>query len=857
MSSRPTSRDSNASHHEGHESTPLLSRVDDGPRYDGTEEDNNDIIPSPAATSLRDIQTNGVTPTRSTKGGHRWPTIVAICTLGIVVLAIIIGVFFAPAIVEEYAKEALVIEPTNLSIDSFTPTGVRARIQANFRLDASRVHNKHVRNVGRFGTFLARNVESKESKIQVYLPEYDNILIGTATVPPVVVNIQNGHTTAIDFLADLVPGDVDGIRQVANDWLEGRLETVRILGKADVALKSGFISLGSQSISESFIFEGSNIPSIPEYNITRLNFREVPISTTGRRGMAADVSLSLVNQYPVKLTIPPLGFDILVSNCAANEPYIRLADATTDTINIEPYSDVTVDVGGIVREMPKPLLRTCPGSQSSPLDLLLRDYIHGNDTTIFVKGSNAPVGETPDWISQLISSVTVPVPFPGHTFDKLIKSFSLKDTHFSLPDPFAEPGSDEANPQISGDVVVLATLPKEMNFGLNVTRVRALADVFYKGDKLGVLDLQKWQPANSERIEAKNGEEAALKIQSEITDAPLNITDSNVFTDVLQALVFGGKSIQLKVKALVNVEVDTVLGKFIIQDLPAEGVVPVKPVSSDGGFSDLKPNIYDLKILNTGKTSLALQASVNFTNPTEYTAHVPYFNIHILNNGSIIGDATARNVNIRTGNNTNVVVEATWDPSTFGGKKAQKIGRELLSEYISGFNTTLTFQTHKDSIPNQPELGKKLSKFAFEIPTPRLSAPGVGDGNGKDGDQGPHFIDDATFHLLSSTAQFTLISPLQYSTIYIDTIDATAFYNHTDPVGKICYNYPFEVPPGSSLSPKLPVDWSIDSLGYEALRNALGGTLKLDAKGTVAIRLDNWTETVWYVGAGIGANVKL
>lgn len=164
-----------------------------------------------------------------------------------------------PAAVEEYAKQALVIEPTNLSIASFTDKGITARVQANLRMDASRVKNEHIRNVGRFGTWIAKKVESDESKVEVYLPEYGNVLIGTALVPKFVMDIRNGHTTAIDFLTDLTPGDVEGIRRVANDWLEGRLDQIRVLGKADVGLKSGLIFLGSRTISESLVFEGQSL----------------------------------------------------------------------------------------------------------------------------------------------------------------------------------------------------------------------------------------------------------------------------------------------------------------------------------------------------------------------------------------------------------------------------------------------------------------------------------------------------------------------------------------------------------------------------------------------------------------------
>jgi hypothetical protein len=280
-------------------------------------------------------------------------------------------------------------------------------------------------------------------------------------------------------------------------------------------------------------------------------------------------------------------------------------------------------------------------------------------------------------------------------------------------------------------------------------------------------------------------------------------------------------------------------------------------ISTDGGFADVKPRVDNLRILSTSKTRLEFEARVNFTNPTEYTAHVPYINIHVINNGSVLGDATATNVDVVRGNNTGIIVRASWDPSTFGGDKAEHIGRELLSQYVSGFNTTLTFRTHKDSIPFQPSLGKTLSKFAVEIPTPRLHTPSTPGDDDEDDDGKPHFIDNAVFHLWSSTAEFTLISPLQYTTIFITNINATAFYNHTEPVGHIDYDLPFKVTPGRSMSPRLPVQWSLDSVGYDKIREALGGELRLDAKGTVRIRIEHWNQEFWYLGSGIGAEVRI
>lgn len=268
----------------------------------------------------------------------------------------------------------------------------------------------------------------------------------------------------------------------------------------------------------------------------------------------------------------------------------------------------------------------------------------------------------------------------------------------------------------------------------------------------------------------------------------------------------------------------------------------------------LKPEIDELRILNTSETGATIQARVNFTNPTPYTASVPYFSAHIFTNGSRIGEAVATNVTLGRGQNVNNYIQATWDPIYFGGEKAHQAAKRLLSEFLSGKNTTLELKTHSASFPNMPLLGEAFAMLNFSIPTPRLQLPG-GDGGNKG--PGTHFIRDATFHIFSSTATFTLASPLRYNTIYIEGINATAFYNHTEPVGQIITHQAFPAPPGLSGTPRLPVKWTPGNMGYDKLKEALGGSLKLDAVADVTFRVGNWVEQIWYEGQGIGAKISI
>ena len=487
---------------------------------------------------------------------------------------IIVFAFVAPAAVEQYAAEAIVFEPTSLSIDSFTPTGVRARVQGNFKLDSTRVKKTSVRRLGKLCTYIAEEVETGSGNMAVSLPEYGNVLLGTAHIPPIKAYIRDQHITGIDFLTDLEPGDVDGIRRIANDWIDGRLGSLRVVGRAQVPLKSGLINLGKQTVQQEMTFDNDDIPTIPAYDIKKLNFREVDIPTG--KGMAADVSIKVKNDFPVEFTIPSLGFGVLVDNCEKDDPYIMLADAITEQIHIQPKTDVVANATGTVRQLPDVLTQDCPGTTKSPLDMLLGRYIHGKTTTIYVRGSDSPDLDTPAWITSLMRDITVPVPVPGRTFGHLIKNFSLTDTHFSLPSPWAEPDTPEANPRISAKVRALVALPEEMNFSIDVNKVRADADVFYKGKKLGRLDLSKWQAANSKRIEGGKEDGPMLMVESVVEDAPLEIQDEDVFTDVIQALMFGSKTVVMSIKAEVDVGVDTALGDFAIRKIPAEGSVPIK-----------------------------------------------------------------------------------------------------------------------------------------------------------------------------------------------------------------------------------------------------------------------------------------
>lgn len=111
-------------------------------------------------------------------------------------------------------------------------------------------------------------------------------------------------------------------------------------------------------------------------------------------------------------------------------------------------------------------------------------------------------------------------------------------------------------------------------------------------------------------------------------------------------------------------------------------------------------------------------------------------------------------------------------------------------------------------------------------------------------------------HLLSSHLTLTLLSPLHVP-LLITSLNASAYLHNTSILlGQIFYDSPFSIPPGVSQSPRLPVQWSLDDVGYDTVKKALGGKLRVRAEAEVGVGVGEWREVVMYEGRGVGVTVR-
>jgi hypothetical protein len=115
-------------------------------------------------------------------------------------------------------------------------------------------------------------------------------------------------------------------------------------------------------------------------------------------------------------------------------------------------------------------------------------------------------------------------------------------------------------------------------------------------------------------------------------------------------------------------------------------------------------------------------------------------------------------------------------------------------------------------------------------------------------------------HVFSSSADFTIKNPLPHNGILMHVLDGEAVYEGQT-LGTINYTNKFLIKPGKkgvTHTPRLPVDWSLDSVGYDAMWAALGGDLKLHAQAWTRLSIGNCMLKVFYNGSEpIAAHVRM
>lgn len=210
------------------------------------------------------------------------------------------------------------------------------------------------------------------------------------------------------------------------------------------------------------------------------------------------------------------------------------------------------------------------------METFLSTYLHGNSSTVSIRGSAfgpddppgkpSPPSNTPAWLRKALQSVTLSMPFPGASETNLIQSLELSNLKIDF--------TPAGEPLVSGDVVVMLHMPREMNFALNVTEI--LPDVYFyptanSNDPFARLAPNTPSPAHTIRLD----QSGQFRVESRLSKAPFSVLQQDEFEKFVEQ-VFNGRAGRVFIRGTARAHVASAFGELDVRGLNFTGVIDTK-----------------------------------------------------------------------------------------------------------------------------------------------------------------------------------------------------------------------------------------------------------------------------------------
>ncbi|KAF9293654.1 hypothetical protein BGZ74_011599 [Mortierella antarctica] len=832
-----TRHDSPTPNTNAHEQTPLLHSEDSARPYS-----------IPIDNDQRNLDPGGnPTPIQS-----RWDPTYSNGIKAIVILLIgcLLVVVLSPLAAQRVLDRALVIDIHKTDIRKVDDTGFQISIESTIYLDSA--------NDGFFG--LTRLVESfhptmtiDPTILSLGIPGLDNIQM--AEFPMEHQQMPMGHQLPLKVSAHVLVTNSTMMAEFFSSTLNSSTVQLSIRGALWTRLGQLW------------------------YMKLRLN-RTVPLD--GLKGIqnAALVSMALPGNHPqggitmsgvarinnpstvVSMQMGPVTFGVyLPSRTHPEADQYQIAEMQCSQLQLEAGRSNNVELSGRLFHLDDWTRIEARGVASTDfariessekqllLGQLLSRFIQGDNSTIQVRAlSKDP--SLPPWLSQVFKTIVLDMIFPGSPTKDFIRALGLEQLQFGFTE-----NNDSA--LLSGRLSSTLQLPPNVTFPIKVLKMKPVARLHPPGQpNMALLDISDFLTTTSHQ------DDTTLEVRVDLENTPLRILEDRL-PDFYQFLnsSFTKDWVELGIAGDALAMVETGLGTFELGPIPFDVVTRQKGL---GGLMSTPPLLKSLDVVDSSEHSLTVKVTLVLWNPSNISASLGDLSFLWSFGGYEIGMATSPNLTLGTGNNT-IEAYGMMNPSLHCTRRrhdplcdpeeATQAAREFISRYISGDSTTSIKVLGYPESTQIPLLQPMMESFSIESSLPEL-------------DQ--EFLISATMYLLSSSLVLELKNPLD-TVITVLYINGTASYKD-EPLGHILVDFekdiaapkPILIPAndhqnetsGYVKTPRLPVVFDLSSVGYEALKKALGGSLEVDVLCHIKAKVGSMVMWVDFVKDGVVANVR-
>ncbi|KAF9345999.1 hypothetical protein BGX26_002531 [Mortierella sp. AD094] len=826
------------------ERTPLLSH-DPEERTQPATEDSVDVERGHGTTSpLLATPSPPLTTNRLRRWNKTYTRAVKI--IGLILLTILITIAVSPLIAQRVVDRAMVLNIHSADIHDMDQTGFQISIQSAIYLD----------------------------------PTKDGLLGLTGVMQQLFEPIVTIEPTTLSLG---IPSLEDGVNMAEFEVEKQRMQMGRILQLnisthvrvTNAKLMAEFFSQTLQQSTVDLAIRGPILTRLGSlwYMKLRIN-RSVPMD--GLQGVqnATLVSMELPDNHPlggiimsgvarinnpskvVSLQMGAVTFGIYLPSMAHPDvDFYKVAEVESPGLKLEAGKSNDLAISGrllhlddwSISERGVPIVSA--GSEKQLiLGRLLSQFIQGNDSKIQIRAISKD-HNIPPWLSEALKSIVLEMVFPGSPTNDFIKSLDMNRLQFGFSD-------NKSSTLLSGQLSSVLQLPPNVTFPIKILKMKPLAWLKPPGgNNMASLGISDFLTTVSQQVGT------TLEVHVELEDSPLIVIEDQLpeFYQFLNSS-FNKEWIHLGIAGDALAVVECGLGTFEIGPIGFDVITSQRGI---GGLNSVAPILDGLDVVDSTEHSLTIKATLVVWNPSNISANLGDLSFLWSYGGHLIGVAGVPDLKLKAGNNT-IECFGMMDPTIDCARKndpncdlgfARNASREFISKYISGDNTTTIDILGYAGSTKIPLLQPMISSFSITSHLPEIEQD---------------FLISSTMYLLSHTLVLELRNPLD-TLITILYINGTASYKK-EPLGHILIDFehdiaspkPILIPAndhqnetsGYAKTPRLPVTFDLSSVGYEALKKALGGTLEIDVLCHIKAKVGSMLMWVDFAQDGVSSDVR-
>ncbi|KAF9562726.1 hypothetical protein EC968_005145 [Mortierella alpina] len=766
--------------------------------------------------------------------------------LGLLLIVCMLILVIPPLVAQRVLDRALLLEIQKTDISETDETGFQVSIQSTIRLDAA--------NDGFFG--LTGIIQ------EVFRP--------TMTIQPTTLSLS---LPTADERLQMAQFQVEEQRMPLGGILRLDISTYVLVTNA--TLMAEFFQSTIQQSTVDLAVRGPVFTRLGSLWFMKLRLN-LDVAMDGLKGIqdAALVSMALPDEDPdggiamsavarinnpskvVSLKMGPISFGIfLPSKAHPNLDKYQIAEVICEDLNLAAGQSNEIKLSGRLLNLDdwtqnndEEVVFDSKSERQLMLGELLSRFIRGEDSDIHVRAlSNDP--KVPSWLSEAFKGVVLDMAFPGSPTKDFIESLDMNHLQFGFSD-----STDSA--LLNGHLVSVLQLPPNITFPIKLLKMKPVAWLRSSGGhNMTSLEILDFLPTKSRQVGTR------LDVEVDLEDTRLVVAKNSrpEFYRFLNTS-FTQEWIDLGIIGEATALVECGLGTFELGPIPFDVTSRQRGL---GGLMSVPPVLEKLDVVDSTAHSLTVKATLTLFNPSSISATLGDLSFLWSNRGYVIGMATVTNVHLQPGNNT-IECVGMMDPSTDCALKHDPLcnpelaitaSREFISKYISGDNSTTIDVLGYAGSTRIPLLKPMMSSFSITSHLPVIDQD---------------FLISATIYIILSKLELELQNPLD-TVITVLYLNGTAFFKG-ERLGHILVDFehdftspkPILIPAndhkeedsGYVKTPKLPVVFDLSSVGYEALRKALGGSLEVDVVCHIKAKVGSMVMWVDFVKDGVQAEVR-